>query len=169
MAPIAGGVGVIVVMGVAGSGKTTIGTLLAATLGWQFRDADSFHPVANVEKMSQGIALTDADRLPWLEVLQSAIATWLRTHEATVLACSALKGDYRQILGQGSDRVKWVYLKGSPALIRQRLQQRQGHYMKADLLLSQFDTLEEPAHALWVDIGQSPTEIVTAIRQGLGV
>jgi gluconokinase len=159
---------IILLMGVSGSGKTTIGQQLAEALRWQFQDADSFHPVANIEKMRSGIPLSDADRLPWLLAMQQGIADWSEAHINTVLACSALKAKYRHMLCQSS-QVKPVYLKGSFALIQQRLQQRQGHYMKADLLQSQFDTLEEPEEALWIDIDQSPDTIVLQIRQALDV
>lgn len=160
---------VILVMGVAGSGKTTIGEQLAAALSWQLADADRFHPPANIDKMRQGIALTDADRTPWLDALQAAIANWLQTQTPTVLACSALKGEYRQRLCQNSDQVKLVYLQGSYELIQQRLSQRQGHYMPAKLLQSQFETLEEPLDAVIVDIAQSPEVIVAAIRKRLNI
>jgi gluconokinase len=159
---------IILVMGVSGSGKTTIGALLAATLHWQFQDADQFHPAANIAKMRHGIPLNDVDRLPWLLAMQQAIADWQQAGIHTVLACSALKADYRQRLSQAAP-IKEVYLKGSFALIQQRLQQRQGHYMKADLLQSQFDTLEEPDDALVVDISQSPEAIVAEIRRSLNV
>jgi gluconokinase len=155
-------------MGVSGSGKTTIGQQLAEALHWQFRDADRFHPAANIEKMRSGMPLSDADRMPWLLAMQQAIADWLQSNINTVLACSALKAEYHQMLCQSS-QVKPVYLKGSFALIQQRLQQRQGHYMKADLLQSQFDTLEEPKEALWIDIDQPPAAIVAQIRQALNV
>jgi len=159
---------IILVMGVSGAGKTTIGQQLAETLHWQFQDADRFHSAANIEKMRRGIPLSDIDRLPWLLAMQQAIAGWLQTQTNTVLACSALKAEYRQRLCQSS-QVKQVYLKGSFALIQQRLQQRQEHYMPADLLQSQFDTLEEPEDAFQVDIDQSPTAIVAQIRQALNV
>ena len=159
---------IILVMGVSGSGKTTIGALLAATLHWQFQDADSFHPAANVAKMRRGMPLSDADRLPWLLAMQQAIAEWQKAGIHTVLACSALKAEYRQCLCQAAP-MKQVYLKGSFALVQQRLQQRQQHYMKADLLQSQFDTLEEPNDALVIDIDQSPEAIVAEIRKALKV
>ena len=159
---------IILVMGVSGSGKTTIGSLLAATLHWQFQDADSFHPAANIAKMRCGLPLSDADRLPWLLAMQQAIAEWQKAGIPTVLACSALKAEYRQRLSQSS-QVKQVYLKGSFALVHQRLQQRQGHYMKADLLQSQFNTLEEPDDALVINIDQPPEAIVAEIRRSLNV
>lgn len=159
---------IILVMGVSGSGKTTIGTLLAASLHWQFQDADSFHPATNIEKMRRDIPLSDADRLPWLLAMQHAIATWQQAGISTVLACSALKAEYRQRLSQAAP-IKQVYLQGSFALIQQRLNQRQEHYMKADLLQSQFDTLEEPNEALVIDIDQSPEAIVTKIRRSLNL
>jgi gluconokinase len=159
---------VIVMMGVSGSGKSTVGEALAQVLGWQFADADAFHPAANVAKMAQGIGLEDADRLPWLQSLQAEIQTWLATPTPTVLACSALKGSYRELL-QVSEQVKFVYLKGSFELIQQRLNQRQGHFMAASLLRSQFEALEEPKGALVVAIDRPLVEIVQAIRVGLGV
>jgi gluconokinase len=155
-------------MGVSGSGKTTIGSLLAATLHWQFQDADSFHPAANIAKMRCGMPLSDADRLPWLLAMQQAIAEWQQAGIHTILACSALKAEYRQRLSQSS-QVKQVYLKGSFALVQQRLQQRQGHYMKANLLQSQFNILEEPTDALVIDIDQPPEAIVVEIRRSLNV
>jgi len=159
---------IILVMGVSGSGKTTIGSLLAATLHWQFQDADSFHPAANIAKMRCGMPLSDVDRLPWLLAMQQAIAEWQQAGIHTILACSALKAEYRQRLSQSS-QVKQVYLKGSFALVQQRLQQRQGHYMKANLLQSQFNILEEPTDALVIDIDQPPEAIVVEIRRSLNV
>ena len=118
---------VILIMGVSGSGKTTIGEGLALELKWKFRDADDFHPAANIEKMRQGISLNDDDRRPWLQALRQAIDESLQTHDNLILACSALKAAYRQILGKSSEQVKFIYLKGSFELIEQRLKQRQGH------------------------------------------
>jgi gluconokinase len=160
---------IILIMGVSGSGKTTIGQHLASTLHWQFKDADDFHPPENIEKMAQGIPLTDGDRTPWLLALQHAIQIWIQTNSNVILACSALKSSYRQILYQPSDPVQIVYLKGSFKLIQQRLNQRHGHYMKADLLESQFKALEEPEKALIVDIDQPPDTIAEQIRAALGI
>jgi gluconokinase len=161
---------VIIVMGVSGSGKTTIGQRLAELLNWQFGDADDFHPSANIAKMRQGIPLDDADRQPWLQALQAAIHHWLSTNTNAILACSALKSSYRQLLGQSSDQVHFVYLKGSFELIQQRLSQRQNHYMKADLLQSQFATLEEPDQTtLLLDIAQSPDTIAQQIMANLQI
>ena len=157
-------------MGVSGSGKTTIGKLLAASLGWQFADADDFHSATNIAKMRQGIALTDVDRRPWLALLQCTITHWLQTHTPTVLACSALKAEYREMLIQGDKRVQVVYLKGSYDLVRQRLQQRQGHYMNPALLANQFETLEVPSDSsdsLQVEIDQPPGAIVQSIQAHL--
>lgn len=159
---------VILVMGVSGSGKTTIGQMLAETLRWQFADADDFHPAANIEKMGRGILLTDADRLPWLQALHQVISEWLKINANAVLACSALKSEYRHLL-QPTDEVKWVYLEGSFELIQQRIQERHGHFMKADLLQSQFDALEVPDDALHVDISKSSEESVQQIRTGLSI
>ncbi len=159
---------IVVVMGVSGSGKSTIGKLLAASLKWEFSDADDFHSLANIEKMSQGIPLNDADRMPWLEKLQSAIAQWLLADKNVVLACSALKSSYRQMLWQNAEQMRLVYIKGSFELIQKRLQQRQNHFMSQTLLKSQFDTLEEPKNALTLDANQSESVIVQQIKASLG-
>jgi len=131
-------------MGVSGAGKTTIGQLLARELGWQFRDADDFHSQVNKDKMHQGIALTDQDRLPWLASMADNIAAWVAASEKSVLACSALKQSYRAQLAQGREEVAVVYLKASFESIAQRLAARTDHFMNKDLLQSQFATLEEP-------------------------
>ncbi|WP_218082925.1 gluconokinase [Anthocerotibacter panamensis] len=158
---------VIVVIGVTGSGKTTVGRMLAEALGWEFSDADDVHPAANIEKMQRGIPLTDQDRAGWLDVLKAAITVWLNENRKTVLACSALKAQYRNLLQ--SDRVCFVYLHGSFALIQARLVQRQGHFMPDSLLQSQFDALEEPTDALAIDISLTPEAIVQEIRRGLNI
>ena len=155
---------VIILMGVSGSGKTTIGQLLAQHLGWTFYDGDDFHPQANVEKMRQGIPLTDDDRDSWLTTLQQLIDTFLHQNQSAVLACSALKQTYRSRLQRNQTDVRFVYLKGDLDLIRQRLTTRQGHFMPANLLGSQFATLEEPQGVLTVDISQSPESIVGTIK-----
>jgi gluconokinase len=162
---------IVILMGVAGSGKTTVGQALAAVKGWEFSDADLFHSAAALEKMSRGEPLTDADRTPWLETMQNAIARWLQEDKNVILACSALKSTYRQILGGDDSRVKFIYLKGSYDLIQQRLRDRVGHFMKADLLPSQFDTLEEPnaTQAFYVDISQNLEAIIHDITNFLNV
>ena len=159
---------IVVVMGVTGSGKTTIGSLLAQRLGWEFADADSFHSPANVEKIRLGIPLDDADRAPWLRALREAMQQWVVEHRNVVLACSALKATYRDQLDVGSE-VKFVYLKGSYDVIYQRLRLRHGHFASEKILASQFATLEEPNHAITVDIDHSVEEIVAEIIRGLGV
>jgi gluconokinase len=158
---------VILIMGVSGSGKTTIGEGLASELDWKFRDADEFHSAANIEKMRQGIPLNDDDRRPWLQALRQAIDEALQSNANLILACSALKAAYRQVLGEPSDQIKSVYLKGSFELIEQRIKQRQGHYMKANLLRTQFDALEEPNDAIVVEIDQSSSAIVQQIKNSL--
>jgi gluconokinase len=158
----------VIVMGVTGAGKTTIGELFAAQLGWEFVDGDSFHSDANKEKIHQGIALTDADRAPWLKAMRDGITGWISERRNVALACSALKSAYRQELAVGSE-AKFVYLKGSYELIAKRLQSRHGHYASESILASQFATLEEPLDAVVVDIDRSPEEIVTEIRLKLGL
>jgi gluconokinase len=160
---------IILVMGVSGSGKTTLGKLLADSLSWQFSDADAFHSPENVEKMRRGIPLSEADRTPWLQDLQTAIKQWLQEDKNVVLACSALKDSYRQYLVLDSDRIKLIYLKGSYELIQKRLQERRNHYMPEKLLDSQFNTLEEPLDAICMDVAQPPQVIVQNIRSALGV
>ena len=159
---------VILLMGVTGSGKTTIGRALAESLKWQFADADDFHPPSNVAKMHAGIPLDDADRAPWLAVLQAKISAWLLAANDTVLACSALKQTYRNQLMISPD-VKLVYLRGSRDLIAQRLWLRHNHYMDPSLLPSQFAALEEPMDALSIDVDAPVPEIVTHIRSALGL
>ena len=158
---------IVIVMGVSGSGKTTVGKLLATSLNWDFSDADDFHSAANIEKMSRGMALDDADRMPWLLELQSAIAHWLQAKKNVMLACSALKATYRDLLWVDRMQIKLVYLKGDFELISQRLQQRSNHYMKANLLSSQLADIEEPQNAMIVDAAQPPEVIVGQIRSHL--
>lgn len=152
-----------IIMGVSGSGKTVVGKALAQALGWDFFDADDFHPPANVAKMAGGIPLDDSDRAPWLDSLHELISSSLTANRPAVLACSALKERYRQRLLVGNDGVQIVYLKGSYDLIWSRMSARAGHYMKASMLQSQFDTLEEPVNALTVDIANSVEEIIFQI------
>lgn len=157
---------VIVLMGVSGSGKSTIGRRLSRTLGWPFRDADSFHPAANIEKMSKGLPLDDEDRRPWL----SAIADWIDAHRAgatnAIVSCSALKRRYRDIVIGSRRDVRLVYLQGSFSLIADRLSRRKDHFMPPELLKSQFDTLENPApeeNALAIPIRLTPKRVVERI------
>lgn len=159
---------IILLMGVTGSGKTTIGKNLSAALGWKYFDADDFHSPANVEKMRHGIPLNDSDRQPWLERLQKLIQENLALNQSAILACSALKERYRELL-LIDDRVQLVYLKGDYELIENRLRARQNHYMNPQLLSSQFETLEEPHGGFQVDISSSPKNIVRTIREHLGV
>jgi len=155
-----------IVMGVSGSGKTSVGKSLAEHLGWDFYDADDFHPPANVEKMSNRMPLDDSDRVPWLASLHNLISSSLIHNKPGVLACSALKESYRQRLLEGNAGVQIVYLKGSYELILSRMTRRKNHYMKADMLKSQFDALEEPADAITVDISLPVEKIVqTVIKQ----
>jgi gluconokinase len=159
---------IVIVMGVTGSGKTLVGRLLAEQLGWEFADADDFHPRENVEKMERGIPLNDEDRRPWLESLRSQIVNWSANARNAVLACSALKRSYRQELN-AMPELRFVYLKGSPELIVQRLRARRGHFADERILARQFADLEEPETALTVDIAQPPEQIVAEIRQRLGL
>jgi carbohydrate kinase (thermoresistant glucokinase family) len=158
---------VLVLMGPMGCGKTAIGKMLAKKLGWPFYDADDFHPKENVEKMRAGIALTDEDRKLWLEKLRANIQRWLKHGQSTILACSALKQAYRDILGVNQSTVRTVYLKGSYELLRKRLEERQHPYMDKNLLRSQLDTLEEPKDGLTVDISATPEIIVGTIIKSL--
>lgn len=155
-------------MGVTGAGKSTVGQLLAQELSWRFSDADDYHPAANVEKIRKGIPLNDEDRVPWLDRLHTAIAGWASHHQNVVLACSALKRSYRHQLRVSED-VRFVYLKGSPSLIAGRLQSRHGHFAGEQILAGQFTDLEEPSDALTIDISGTPSQIVTEIRQKLGL
>jgi gluconokinase len=157
---------IVVVMGVTGSGKTTVGQLLAARLAWLFADADDFHSAANKEKMHQGIPLTDADRMPWLAAMHDQIAKWVASKQNAVLACSALKQGYRQQLWSGPE-VKFVYLKGNYTLIAERLRARKGHFADEHILAGQFADLEEPSDAVVVDISATPEEIVEEICRRL--
>jgi gluconokinase len=154
---------VIVIMGVSGAGKSTVGSLLAQTLGWQFADADDFHPAANVQKMSHGLALTDDDRLPWLDAMAAAMHNWLVENRKVVLACSALKRSYRQALLIDPERIAFVYLKATYDELERRLKLRKHHFMKGDLLSSQLSTLEEPQGALTLDASESPPVLVRQI------
>jgi gluconokinase len=161
---------IILLMGVSGSGKSTVGALLAQRLGFTFEDGDRFHPAANVEKMHRAIPLTDADRLPWLE----AIAAWIDEARAAgkpaVVACSALKRCYRKILIGKRPDVRLVHLKGDEALIAGRMAQRKGHFMPAGLLKSQFAALEEPGpeeKPIVVEVDRSPAEVVEEIVRSL--
>ena len=157
---------IVVVMGVAGSGKTTIGKMLADAIPCPYLEADSLHAPASIEKMSRGIPLTDADRAPWLSAIHARMVDVYDRGHSLVVGCSALKQSYRAVLAEGLP-LTWVYLKGSPELIRSRLLHRESHFMKADMLASQFAALEEPSDALAVDVSASPAAIVDRILSEL--
>lgn len=160
---------IVIVFGVSGAGKTTIGKLLAEQLSWQFYEADDFHPAANIEKMRSGRPLTDEDRWPWLERLREQIMRSLAAKENAVLACSALKHAYRERLRPSND-VKFVFLRGDYALIEKQMRQRHGHFMNPALLRSQFADLEEPEpdeDALTIELGGAPQQLVEEIKTEL--
>lgn len=155
-------------MGVSGSGKSTVGSMLANELGWDFLDADDFHPPANREKMQQGIPLTDEDREGWLSTLRELLQKHIEGKKPCVLACSALKQIYRERLTL-NEKVRVVYLHGSYEQIKTRMKRRKDHYMPVQLLQSQFEALEEPREAVIVDISHSPEEIIQIIRKGIAL
>jgi len=154
---------IVVVMGVSGSGKSTVGALLAESLGCSFADADDFHSAENRDKMSRGIPLEDADRWPWLQTLRADMDAQRAQGLCRVYACSALRHAYREILGAGLPDVAFVHLHGSPELVAQRLAARKGHFSNPSLMESQFATLEAPEDAIVADIAQSPQDIVAQV------
>ena len=154
-------------MGVSGSGKTTVGGLLAARLGWPFFDADEFHPQANIAKMARGTPLTDKDRQPWLQAIRAKMDALEAQGRSAVLSSSALKQAYREVLLKDNDEVRLVYLKGSYDLLKDRLEAREQHFFKPELLASQFEALEEPQNALVVTVDKSPAAIVEAVLEAL--
>ena len=156
-------------MGVAGSGKTTIGTLLSEAIGWTFFDGDDFHPEENIERMRCGVALTDNDREIWLDRLHNLVRELNHRGESAILAFSALRKAYRERVAEGIDGLQFVYLNGDPALLKQRVKDRKGHYFGAELLGSQFETLEEPEGIAMVDVVGKPEVVVAKVRAVLGV
>lgn len=156
-------------MGVAGSGKTTVGRLLAAQLGWPFRDADEFHPPENVAKMSAGMPLDDGDRAPWLAAIRTYLGAELAAGRSVVVTCSALRQRYRDALVADPARTRLVHLQGDFRLILERMERRTDHFMKPSMLESQFAALEPPSGVLTVDINQPPANIVAEIRLRLGL
>jgi len=157
---------VIVIMGVSGCGKTSVGELLSKKLNIPFYDGDNFHPKENIEKMKNNIPLTDKDRLPWLKKLSKNITSW-KKNEGAILACSALKESYRKILNADKNTDYWVVLNGDYQLICDRISKRKNHFMKSDLLKSQIETLEVPNYGLYIDISISLPEIVNTITQNI--
>jgi gluconokinase len=159
---------VVIVMGVAGSGKSTVGVALAAALGWRFVDADDHHAPESVAKMARGEPLTDADRWPWLDRLRAMIVAALAADESLVVACSALKAAYRaRLVGGDAQRVRFVHLTGTPEVLRARLEGRAGHFMKPGMLASQLAALEPPDDALTLDIARPVEALVAEIARRL--
>ena len=159
----------ILIMGVAGAGKTTVGTRLASALGWEFADADDFHSQDNKAKMAAGIPLNDEDRGPWLHDLQALVRQFALSRRNLVLACSALRASYRDLLCSASSQPAIVYLKADRSLIFERISQRHDHYMPASLIESQFKDLEEPNDAIMIPADWRPEEIVAAMRVHLSL
>lgn len=155
---------ILIIMGVSGSGKSTVGKLLAVSIGYQFYDADDFHSIENIEKMKNGIALTDNDRASWLEAIRNQI---ISKSDNAVIACSALKKSYRDFLAVPNKQVIYIYLKGDREILEKRLTERKGHYAGPDLLESQLATLEDPIGALVMDIDNKPQAIVERILEQL--
>jgi gluconokinase len=160
---------VVLVMGVSGAGKTTVGRRLADELGWDFFDGDDLHPAANVRKMASGVPLDDGDREPWLREIRALVDRRCERGQPAVVACSALKRRYREVLLGGTAGVALVYLRGSREILAERLRERRGHFMPPGLLETQLDALEEPRQALTVDVSPSPAEIVRSLRTELGL
>jgi gluconokinase len=160
---------VIVLMGVAGSGKTTVGKLLAQRLDWAFEDADDFHPPSNRAKMQRGVPLDENDRRPWLNAIRAAIIRYVNAGKNAIFACSALKQSYRELLAADAGDLKFIYLKGSPELIAARLAKRRGHFFNPALLRNQFDDLEEPHGAIVIDIAPPPETIAASIIAALAL
>jgi carbohydrate kinase (thermoresistant glucokinase family) len=163
---------VLVLMGVSGSGKTTVARLIAERLHWAFEEGDALHPPANVAKMAAGHPLDDDDRAPWLGKVADWVDARLDAGESGVITCSALKRKYRALIDRRGERVEFVYLHGSPELVASRLAARQGHFMPSSLLASQFDTLEEPAAdepVIRVEIAGTPDSVADAVLQTLGL
>lgn len=160
---------VVIIMGVSGSGKSTVGRRLAEQVGWEFRDGDSFHPEANVTKMRSGTPLNDDDRRPWLLAIQSFMRQCHADGQSAVVACSALKAAYRDLLLRGEPWVRFVHLQGARELIADRMSARSGHFMPATLLDSQLATLESPTDALVLDISFSPDQLVGQILTAFGL
>jgi gluconokinase len=153
----------LVLMGVSGCGKSSVGEALSHELSWPFYDGDDFHPPENVAKMAVGYPLNDADRAPWLKILNVLISDHLTAGESILLACSALKKKYRDQLAEGNSEIKFIHLKGSFELILSRMKARTGHFMQSEMLQSQFDTLEEPDNAIVVNIEHNLAQIAAQI------
>ncbi len=156
-------------MGVSGAGKTAVGERLAARLGGPFVDADDLHPAGNIRKMAAGVPLTDDDRLPWLLKVRDAIVEHAASGRSAVVACSALKEDYRKLLLTAQGDIRFVYLRGAPPVFERRLRERRGHFFDPSLLASQFEVLEEPTDAVVVDAADELGAVVEAVVQGLGL
>jgi len=160
---------IVILMGVSGVGKTTVGELLAQETGWTLYDADDFHSASNIEKMRSGIPLTDEDRWPWLDRLNTVLRESEQQGRSAILACSALKQRYRDRLAAGLASVRWVHLAGSFELIKRRIDARTGHYMTAKLLESQFAALEAPRDAVVVDVGAEPAQLAAQVFAAVSV
>lgn len=160
----------LVIMGVAGSGKTTTATLLSEHLGWIAAEADEFHPAANIEKMTSGVPLTDEDRWPWLSSISGWMSTQAQNGRCTIITCSALKRSYREVLAKAEGQVHFVHLHGESDVLAERMQSRRGHFMPASLLPSQLSALEPLAadeHGITVDILNTPTQLTAEILDRL--
>ena len=159
---------IIVVMGISASGKSTLGSALAKSLGWEFLEGDDYHPRANIEKMSSGTPLNDEDRLPWLRSINQALGRLDKDGRNAVLACSALKRHYREILAQDIKQMRYVYLYGNPQLVRERITNRKGHFMPPELIDSQIAAMEPPQNAIRVNIEQPVETQAELVLQALG-